>query len=355
MTRRASQVSRMAAVAVAVVAVVALPAYAGDYTLTTFIRTIYFGFLALSVGLLLGQGGMISLTQTAFFGMTGYVIGLLGTERGLPSPLPELSGLALVLVVALLFGVVVMRTHGTVFLMLTLALGQICWSFARQNTSLLHGWAGIRGIQPPSPFGLDLTRHATFYWFSLVFLVLGLLLLWRLIDSPFGLALNGIRESPRRMSALGYPVFWLRVTVFVVSALYAGVGGILAAWSSGIVTPTTIQLSRTIWILLVVILGGARHFWGPLLGTAIAVWLDVIISQLTPRYSTVIGVVFLTVVLLAPNGILGALDRGRGRGRRDRGKGAEGPDAQPGGVAGGSTEQALRVAASAVHGRRRTK
>ncbi|WP_316976876.1 branched-chain amino acid ABC transporter permease [Shumkonia mesophila] len=302
-----------------IVALVALPAYGDQYTLTTFIRTIYFGFLALSVGFLLGQGGMISLTQTAFFGISGYVVGLLGAERGLPFPIPELAGLGLVAATALLFGLVVMRTHGIVFLMLTLALGQICWSFARQNTSVLHGWAGIRGIQPPSVFGLDLTQNATFYWMSLVLFGLGLLLLWRLVESPFGLALNGIRESPRRMSALGYPVFWLRVMAFVIAALYAGVGGILAAWSSGIVTPTALQLSRTIWILLVVILGGARYFWGPVLGAVIAVWLDVIISQLTPRYNTVIGIVFVVVILVAPNGILGVWEKISAKRRRFRG------------------------------------
>jgi branched-chain amino acid transport system permease protein len=293
------------AAAVIVVALVALPAYGGSYTLTTFIRIIYFGFLALSVGLLLGQGGMISLTQTAFFGISGYVVGLLGAERGFPFPIPELAGLALVAVAAFLIALVVMRTHGIVFLMLSLALGQICWSFARQNTSLLHGWAGIREIHPPVIPGFDLTQNANFYWMSLALFGLGLFLLWRLVESPFGLALNGIRESPRRMSALGYPVFWLRVTAFVIAALYAGIGGILAAWSSGIVTPTALQLSRMIWILLIVILGGSQFFWGPVVGAVVAVWLDVIVSQLTPRYNTVIGIIFVLVILVAPNGILG--------------------------------------------------
>ena len=300
---------KLFAAAAIVIALLALPAYGGQYTLTTFIRIIYFGFLALSVGLLLGQGGMISLTQTAFFGVSGYVIGLLGVERGVPFPIPELAGLALVVVIAFLLALVVMRTFGIVFLMLTLALGQIFWSFTRQNTSLLHGWAGIRGIHPPVVFGLDLAEKANFYWMSLVLFGLGLFLLWRLIESPFGLALNGVRESPRRMSALGYPVFWLRVTLFVVAALYAGVGGILAAWSSGIVTPTALQLSRMIWILLIVILGGSRYFWGPVVGAVVAVWLDVIISQLTPRYNTVIGIVFVVVILLAPNGILGVWEK----------------------------------------------
>ena len=297
--------NKLGIAAAIVLALVALPAYSDQYTLTTFIRIIYFGFLALSVGLLLGQGGMISLTQTAFFGMTGYAIGLLGTERGLPFPIPELLGLLAVAAVAFLFALVIMRTQGIVFLMLTLALGQICWSFTRQNTSLLHGWAGIRDIRPPELFGIDLTQNANFYWMSLVLFGLGLLFLWRLIESPFGLTLNGVRESARRMSALGYPVFWLRVTLFVLAALFAGIGGILAAWSSGIVTPTSMQLSRMIWILLIVILGGARFFWGPVLGAVIAVWLDVIISQLTPRYNSVIGIIFVIVIMVAPTGILG--------------------------------------------------
>lgn len=298
---------------VLVLALLVLPFYADPYTLTTFIRIGYFGFLALSAALLIGQGGMISLTQTAFFGISGYVVGLLGAERGLPFPIPELTGVAVVEMVAFLFAVVLMRTFGIVFLMLSLAFGQICWSFARQNTGLLHGWAGIRNIRPPSLFGLDLSQNAAFYWLTLVVFGLGLLLLWRLARSPFGLALNGIRENPRRMSALGYPVFWLRVILFLIAALYAGIGGILAAWSSGIVTPTSLELGRTIWILLIVILGGARYFWGPVLGTVVAVWLDVIVSQLTPRYNTVIGVIFVLVILVAPNGILGAWEKLRSR------------------------------------------
>jgi branched-chain amino acid transport system permease protein len=285
-----------------------LPLYASQYTITTFVRIIYYSFLALSVGILVGQCGMVSLTQTAFFGLTGYVIGLLGVERGWSFMSCGLIGIAAVLVLSLVFGLVIMRTHRIVFMMLTLALGQICWAFARQNTSLLHGWAGIRGIQPPVILGIDLANSANFYWVSLILFGIGLLILWQIVNSPFGLMLNGIRESPRRMTALGYSVFWMRVTIFIIVTLYAGIGGILNAYANGIITPTTIQLSRTIWILLVVILGGANYFWGPVVGTTIAVGLDVIISQITPRYNTVIGIIFLAVVLLTPNGILGLLD-----------------------------------------------
>jgi len=290
------------------VLLILLPFYGSRYTITTFTRIIYLAFLALSVGTLVRQGGMISLTQTAFFGAAGYIIGLLGVERGWVFPLPELIAILGVLLMAFILGLVVMRTHGTVFLMLTLALGQICWAFARQNTSLLHGWAGIRGFRPFTVLGIDFTNPNNYYWGALALLLLGLFVMWLITNSPFGLALNGIRESPKRMASLGYPVYWLRVILFVITALYACVGGIISVYATGIITPTTIQMSRTILILLMVILGGSRYFWGPVVGAVIAVWLDVLISQMTPRYNTVIGLIFVAVVVLAPNGIIGLLD-----------------------------------------------
>jgi branched-chain amino acid transport system permease protein len=293
---------------VIVCALITLPFYAGSYTITTFVRIFYFGFLALSMGFLIGQGGMVSLTQTAFFGLSGYVIGLLGYERGLIFPWPDLLAIAAVLVMALFFGLISMRTEKMVFLMTTLAFGQVCWAFAMQNTSLLHGWAGIRGIRPFIIYGINFADDGNFYWASLILFVLGLFILWKIVNSPFGLALKGTKESGRRMAALGYPVYWIRVVAFLIASIYAGLGGILMTYSSGIITPTAIQMSRTIWVLLIVILGGANYFWGPVLGTFIAVWLDVLISQITPRYNLVIGVIFLLVVLFSPTGILGMVD-----------------------------------------------
>jgi branched-chain amino acid transport system permease protein len=128
------------------------------------------------------------------------------------------------------------------------------------------------------------------------------------VKSPFGLILNGVRESPERMDALGYPTYWIKVAAFLIAAVYAGIGGLIATYNTGVITPTTMQLPRMIWILLMVILGGAGHFWGPVVGAIIVVWLDVLISQVTERYNLVIGVIFVFTVLFAPNGILGYLD-----------------------------------------------
>jgi branched-chain amino acid transport system permease protein len=285
-----------------------LPFYAGQYTVTTFIRIIYFGFLSLSMGFLIGQGGMVSLTQTAFFGLSGYIIGLFGVEKGIMFPWPDLMAIGAVLILALLFGMIAMRTHKIVFLMITLAFGQVCWAFAAQNTTILRGWSGIRGIRPFVIYGINFNLYQNFYWASLVLFALGIFVLWRISKSPFGLALNGIRENPRRMAAIGYPVYWIRVVAFMIAAVYAGLGGILAAYNTGIIMPTTIQLSRTIWVLLTVILGGSSYFLGPVVGTIVAVWLDVLISQVTERYNLVVGIIFLLIVLFSPTGLLGLLD-----------------------------------------------
>jgi branched-chain amino acid transport system permease protein len=324
--------------AIGAVLLITLPFYGSQYTITTFVRIIYFGFLAVSVGFLLGQGGMISLTQTAFFGMTGYAIGLLGYERGIPFPWPDLIGIGIVLIAAALVGLVSLRTYGLTFLMITLAFGQVCWAFATQNTTLLHGWSGFRGIRPFVLFGIDFRNSANFYWMSLALFALGLYILWRIVHSPFGLALNGIRENPRRMIALGYPVYGIRLAAFIIAALYAGIGGILAVYYSGLIAPPTIHLSRAIWALLVVILGGSSYFWGPVVGTFVAIWLEVLISQYTQRYLLFVGLIFVIVVLFSPQGILGIIDALR---RRYSIRLAERFSVRPAGAPAGSDKKGL--------------
>jgi branched-chain amino acid transport system permease protein len=289
-------------------ALILLPYYASQYTITTFIRIIYFGFLAVSTGFLIGQGGMVSLAQAAFFGIAGYGLGLFGFERGIPFPIADIMAILLVLVFAVVFGMIANRAQGIVFLMITLAFGQVVFAFALQNTTLLHGWAGIRGIRPPTVFGIDFYDKQYFYWAALAAYSFGLFILWRIVKSPFGLMLNGTRESSQRMAALGYPVYWIRVAAFLIAAVYAGIGGLIATYNTGVITPTTMQLSRMIWVLLMVILGGANYFWGPVVGTVVAVWLDVLVSQVTERYNTVIGIIFVLTVLFSPTGILGFLD-----------------------------------------------
>ncbi len=282
-----------------------MPFYASPYTITTFIRIFYFGLLSLSVGMLIGQLGVVSMAQTAFFAMGAYVLGLIGFERGFPSPWADITGIVFTLAIAFLFGMISMRTRDMVFMMITLAFGQVLWSLGTQNTSLLHGWLGIVGIRPHIILGIDFNIQRNFYWASLLIFIICLALYWILIHTPFGLALNGVRDNPRRMASLGYPVYWLKVVFFVISAFFASLGGIMMFYNTGIISPSAMHMSRTSWILLCVILGGANYFWGPVIGTAIAVWFEVLVSQITMRYNTIIGIVFVLVVLFSPSGILG--------------------------------------------------
>jgi branched-chain amino acid transport system permease protein len=328
-TQKAAGLWKYLLYAAVIAALVLLPIYGSQYTITTAIRIIYFGFLAVSTGFLIGQGGMVSLAQAAFFGIAGYGLGLFGFERGIPFPLADLIAILLVLVFAVVFGMIANRAQGIVFLMITLAFGQVVFAFALQNTTLLHGWAGIRGIRPPTLMGIDFNNTGYFYWAALAVYCLGLFILWRIVKSPFGLMLNGTRESSQRMSALGYPVYWIRIAAFLIAAVYAGVGGLLATYNTGVITPTTMQLSRMIWVLLMVILGGASYFWGPVVGTIVAVLLDVLVSQVTERYNTVIGIIFVLTVLFSPTGILGFLDNLRKRRRTSSSRTATMVDNQP--------------------------
>jgi len=296
-----------------VVLLILLPFFASQYTVTTFIRIIYFGFLSLSTGFLIGQGGMVSLAQAAFFGIAGYALGLIGHERGVPFLLADILAIGVVLFFGAVFGLIANKAKGIVFLMITLAFGQVVFAFALQNTTFLGGWAGIRGIRPPILFGIDFKQTANFYWAVLMIYFVGLFVLWRIAKSPFGLMLNGTRESSERMDALGYPTYWIKVIAFLIAAVYAGIGGLIATYNTGVITPTTMQLPRMIWILLMVILGGASYFWGPVIGTIVVVWLDVLISQVTERYNLVIGIIFVLTVLFSPTGILGYLDNMRRR------------------------------------------
>jgi branched-chain amino acid transport system permease protein len=194
---------------------------------------------------------------------------------------------------------IALRTYEISFLMITLAIGQLCWALAQQWITVFGGFNGIQGIRPPVILGLNFADSPVFYYAVFTTFILLVFLMRRLVDSPFGLALRGIKENPERMAALGYSVFKLRLAAFVMAALVAACGGVFSVYFTGVITPSVLGIDRAIWTLLIVILGGANYFWGPLYGTACVVVLDVVVSSMTARYNTVIGVIFLLIVLFA--------------------------------------------------------
>ena len=271
----------------------------------------FFGLLAMSLSFLAGHLNKVSLTQAAFFGVAAYSVAILGVKYNVPFPYPALIGLLLAILLSALFGLVAIRTNGIYFLMITLALGQLTWALAHQWIAMTGGYNGISGIRAPTVGGIPFVDPKNFYIaLLLVFLMCMLMMTW-VVRSSFGLALRGIRESQSRMVALGYPVFWIQYLAFIISGALAGVSGIFFAYFTWVVNPHSFDMSRSVWILLVSILGGMESLAGAVLGTAILVLLEIELSKLTERYMTIIGLIFILVVLFAPEGIIGRLRKWR--------------------------------------------
>jgi branched-chain amino acid transport system permease protein len=294
-------------IGVAGLALFTLPWWSPPLYLTLSIRIMFFGLLAISLSFLAGQLNKISLTQTAFFGVAAYSIAILGVKHNIPFPYPALVGLGLAILLAALFGLVATRSSGIYFIMITLALGQLTWALSNQWLSMTGGYDGIPGIRAPTVWGIPFVNPKNFYFALLVVFLICVGAVALIIRSSFGLTLRGIRESPTRMAALGYPVFWIEYLAFIISGTLAGISGIFFAYFTWVVNPHALDLSRAVWILLVSILGGVGSLFGPLLGTTIVVLAEIKLSQLTERYMTIIGLIFILVVLFAPEGITGRL------------------------------------------------
>ncbi|TVR85801.1 MAG: branched-chain amino acid ABC transporter permease [Trueperaceae bacterium] len=302
----------------AAAALISLPWWMPSFYLTLTIRILFFSLLAMSFTFLAGQGGMVSLAQVAVFGTSAYVLAILSTQHGVAwsaaVPLALASGTTL----AAVFGVFAVRTLGIYFLMITLALGQIVWGVAFQWVSMTGGFDGIGGLRAPTVLGVAFRSPESFYLLVLAATVLTGWLLHRIINSPFGLALNGVRDSPTRMQALGYPVSLIRYLAFVVAGLVASIAGVFFAYFTGVVNPSALDLFRSVWVLVVSILGGVGSLIGAVIGTTIVVLLQTVVSQITPRYMTIIGLVFLLTILFAPDGITGRFHALRKRLKRER-------------------------------------
>jgi branched-chain amino acid transport system permease protein len=298
----------VALVAVVGVVLLSFPAWLPPYYLTTVIRILFYSMLAMSLSFLAGQGGMISLTQTGLFGLAAYTLAILSLHYQLPFPYPLLLALAGTLVVAFVFGLISIRTYGTYFLILTLALGQILWAIAQQWTSVTEGFDGIQGTRAPILGNVSFQEPANFYWVLLIVFLACFFLLRAVVRSPLGLALRGTRDSHVRMSALGFSVARIRLTAFMIAAVPAALAGTFFVQFTGIITPVTLDLDRTVWILLIVILGGVGNLGGTVVGVFIAMMFEVVVTRFTDRYLTAMGITFLLLVLFAPNGITGAVE-----------------------------------------------
>jgi branched-chain amino acid transport system permease protein len=271
------------------------------------------GLIALSLTFLAGYGGMLSLAQMTVAGIAGYIIAILGVSGtpeislGWPWWLVVILAIAGATLVATLIGWLSVRTEGIYTIMITLAIGMAFFYLAQQNYAIFNGFQGFQKVVPPVVLGVDWRAPLPFYYLALLWALAGYFFVKYLIRAPFGVALQGVRDNARRMSALGFSPVAHRVAAYAVAGLIASIGGVLLVWYNGLITPGSVGASWMINILIVAVLGGMRHPIGPFIGAVVFVLVQNFAIDLIDRerFNLVIGLVFLVIVLFSPDGLLG--------------------------------------------------
>jgi branched-chain amino acid transport system permease protein len=291
-----------------VLMLVALPLLLPPYYVGLVVKMMVFALFAMSLDLLLGYAGMPSLGHAAYFGMAAYTTGLLALKAGWTVWLALPAGIAMAALTSVVFGLLALRTRGSYFLMITLALSQVLWGIAFGWRLLTGGDDGLPEVPRPNlSLPWSMSDNTPFYYFVLLFFVVGILVLVRIVASPFGYVLRGIRESETRMLVLGYNVWRYKLVAFVAAAAFAGLAGCLYVYFNRFVSPDYVHVVRSAEVLLMVILGGAGTLIGPAVGATLIVLLENLISTYTERWVTVLGIIYVLVALLAPNGIAGLI------------------------------------------------
>jgi len=304
-----------------------LPAYANDFILfQVFGWTFILGMIALSLMFLAGYGGMVSLIQMSVAAMAGYMVAIFGSSgiAEISMGLPWWLYIPIAIIVAAIFGTIVgalaVRTEGIYTIMITLAIAAAFFYFTRQNYTIFNGYTGFNLVVPPPLFGVDWRQPAPFYYLTLGWALIAYLAVVYVSRTPFGLALQGVRDNPRRMEALGFNVTLHRVAAYTFASVIAAIGGILLVWQNAQIAPGTAGIPAVIDILVIAVIGGIGRPIGPFIGALIYVLLrtfspDVLLAfgLSGERFKLLIGLGFLALVFFSPDGVLGLWDRWRAR------------------------------------------
>lgn len=301
--KRGSWLNR-ARILVALLVVLALPWYV--YPPVAF-DILAWGLFAISVDILLGYTGLLSFGHAAYWGSSAYATGLVAIHTGVPFPLAVLAGMLVAMAIAVPVGWLSVRRTGIYFAMVTLAFAQMIYFFANQWRDVTGGENGLQGI-PRNFFGMTLVESDSFYFYyvGLAFVVLGALVAWRVVNSPFGRVLVAIRDNPARARALGYDVDRFKLVAFVISAGLAGLAGGLFAISHGFASLQELDWRTSGKVVLIAVLGGIGTLWGGPIGAAIVVLLeDKLASSGFDGVGIITGAIFVVVVLLFRRGVWG--------------------------------------------------
>ena len=292
---------------VAIGAFFALPEY-----LSLGARILIYILYALSLDLILGYAGIITLGHSAYFGLGAYVAGILAAKAGITDPMLQLGAAAVAgAFLGLTTGAIILRTKALTLLMLTLAITSVLFEIANKASSLTGGADGLSGVVTAPILGMfkfDIFGR-TAYVYCLLVLFLGWFLVRRLIYSPFGASLTGVRENNLRMHAIGAPVYWRLVLVYTISATIAGVAGGLITQTNQFVGLNVLSFESAGELLVMLILGGVGRIYGAFVGPVVFLIAQDLLAKQFPEYWYFgIGVMLVLVVMFARGGILGILD-----------------------------------------------
>lgn len=267
-------------------------------------RILIFSLYAVAFNVLFGMTGLLSLGSAIFYGFGAYVTGMLTKSYGGDFFIYFLLlGGITALILSIPLGLLCLRLTDVYFTMLTFAFGQLAWGVCIKLYNFTGGDDGIQGI----PRMEMLTSTKNYYIFVFIIVFLGLLFLWRLSKSPFGLVLNGIRQNRNRVTFLGLNVFSHQLVAFIISAFFTGLSGGLYSGLDGSIHPNMFFWTQSGAIILMVILGGINNFYGPIIGTIIFILLEDYIGKTTEYWPFFLGTIMLIMVILFPKGIVGIL------------------------------------------------
>jgi branched-chain amino acid transport system permease protein len=296
-------------------ALVLLPVYVeltgSRFLLTLFTRIVILAMAAVSLNLILGYGGMMSFGHAAYLGIGGYAVGILAFE-GVSSGFVQWPVALLVSALfALLIGALSLRTRGVYFIMITLAFAQMTY-YIVAGLARYGGDDGLT-IQDRSKFfaPVNLSNKTQFYYICLTLLFASIYLVWRIVNSRFGMMIQGARSNDTRMRAIGFPTYRYKLTCFVIAGTLCGLAGALLANHTDFVSPAMMYWTRSGDLIIMVVLGGMGSIFGPLFGAVALLILEEVLSGITEYWQIILGPLLLLVVLFGRGGIDGLLGKVR--------------------------------------------
>lgn len=295
-------------VSAATVALALLPAITPHPALA--INILIYGLFAAGYNLLFGYTGLLSLGHAALFGAGAYACGVAIAHFGLSWFLAIILGIAIAIVVGAAIAALAIRTRGVYFGMVTLALAQCVYFVCYEWVGLTGGESGLRGVSVPTvkigALNLSLLDPYQKYYFILAFVVVALIALSRILESPFGAVIEAVRENENRARASGYDLSLTKWMSFVLSSAFCGLAGALNAIHLGVVSIDTLFYTTSGTVVMMTLLGGMGTFFGPFVGAALFLALEDVTASWTTHWQLVAGLVFIACVRFFPKGVWGS-------------------------------------------------